>query len=105
MLKLYVKLKMFKKRWPLLKKAFFLFDLERSLQSQGQSQRNSTFKLIHYGLSSVKIWLVYLKPLRRSLLLLTDPRIFKKNLLADVCEKIWTKFDRVPMKNEYLANI
>ena len=55
MLELSVKLKMFKKRWPLLKKACFLFDLERSLQGQGQSQRNSTFKSIHHGLSCVKI--------------------------------------------------
>ena len=28
-----------------------------------------------------------------------------KNLVADVCENIWTKFSRVPMKSEYLANI
>ena len=48
-----------KEKYPLLKKAFFLFDLERSLQGHGQGQQPSTFQSTCQGLSCVKILLIY----------------------------------------------
>ena len=104
MLELYVKLKMFKKRCPLLKKSIF-FTLKDHFKVMVRVKEIAHSSQVVKGYLVLKFgWSIFSRYENPLLSLTYRPKIFI-SLVADVFENIWTDLCQVLMKNKYLANI